>query len=98
MSPISKADRARGRLPESAIRLLLEFLNPKDESSESDLENALITELERFLLELGNHFTIVARQRRLRVGTEWYRVDLLVYHQRLRCPVVFDLKMASSRR
>jgi len=67
---------------------VLEFLNLKDEYSESDLENSLITELERFLLELGNDFTFVARQRRLRVGTEWYRVDLLLFHRRLRCLVV----------
>lgn len=72
---------------------VLEFLNLKDEYSESDLENSLITELERFLLELGNDFTFVARQRRLRIGTEWYRVDLLLFHRRLRCLVVIDLKI-----
>jgi predicted nuclease of restriction endonuclease-like (RecB) superfamily len=72
---------------------VLEFLNLKDEYSESDLENALIAGLERFLLELGNDFTFVARQRRLRVGTEWYRVDLLLFHRRLRCLVVIDLKI-----
>ena len=72
---------------------VLEFLNLKDDYSESDLENALIAELEKFLLELGNDFTFVARQRRLRVGTEWYRVDLLLFHRRLRCLVVIDLKI-----
>ena len=65
----------------------------KDEYSESDLEDALIAELERFLLELGNDFTFVARQRRLRIGTEWYRVDLLLFNRRLRCLVVIDLKI-----
>jgi len=72
---------------------VLEFLNLKDEYSESDLENALIRELEGFLLELGNAFTFVARQRRLRIGTEWYRVDLLLFHRQLRCLVVIDLKI-----
>jgi predicted nuclease of restriction endonuclease-like (RecB) superfamily len=72
---------------------VLEFLDLKDEYSESDLENALIKELETFLLELGNAFTFVARQRRLRVGTEWYRVDLLLFHRQLRCLVVIDLKI-----
>jgi predicted nuclease of restriction endonuclease-like (RecB) superfamily len=72
---------------------VLEFLNLKDEYSESDLEDALIAELERFLLELGNDFTFVARQRRLRIGTEWYRVDLLLFNRRLRCLVVIDLKI-----
>ena len=56
---------------------VLEFLNLKDEYSETELENALIQSVERFLLELGNDFAFVARQKRLRVGTEWYRVDLV---------------------
>lgn len=91
-SSISKTDRPTA---DDEIRdpFVLEFLNLKDEYSESDLENALINELERFLLELGNDFTFVARQRRLRVGTEWYRVDLLLFHRRLRCLVVIDLKV-----
>ena len=72
---------------------ILEFLNLKDEYSESDLEQALIADLERFLLELGNDFAFVARQRRLRIGTEWYRVDLLLFHRRLRCLIVAELKI-----
>ena len=64
--------------------LVLEFLGLKDEYSESDLEEALIRELEHLLLELGNDFSFIARQRRLRVGKEWYRVDLLFFHRRLR--------------
>ncbi|WP_051979506.1 PDDEXK nuclease domain-containing protein [Edaphobacter aggregans] len=69
-----------GLNPDDHIRdpFVLEFLNLKDEYSESDLEQALIHELERFLLELGNDFAFVARQKRLRIGTEWYRVDLVV--------------------
>jgi len=72
---------------------VLEFLNLKDEYSESDLEEALIKHLESFLLELGGDFTFVARQKRLRVGDEWYRVDLVFYHRRLRCLVLIDLKI-----
>jgi predicted nuclease of restriction endonuclease-like (RecB) superfamily len=72
---------------------VLEFLNLKDEYSESDLEEALIHELEAFLLELGGDFTFIGRQRRLRIGTEWYRVDLLFFHRRLRCLIVVDLKL-----
>ena len=48
--------------------LVLEFLNLKDEYSESDLEDALIRHLESFLLELGNELAFVARQKRLRIG------------------------------
>lgn len=49
--------------------------------------------MENFLLELGGDFPFVGRQRRLRVGDEWYRVDLLFFHRRLRCLVVIDLKL-----
>ncbi len=73
--------------------LVLEFLNLKDEYSESDLEEALLRHLEKFLLELGGHFAFIGRQRRLRIGDEWYRVDLLFFHRRLRCLVVIDLKI-----
>ena len=72
---------------------LLEFLSLKDEYSESELEAALIGKLEAFLLELGGDFTFVGRQRRLRVGDEWYRIDLLFFHRRLRCLIIIDLKL-----
>jgi len=71
---------------------LLEFLDLKDEYSESDLEEALIRHMEWFLLEMGPGFAFVARQKRIRVGTVWYRIDLLLYHRALRCLVVIDLK------
>jgi predicted nuclease of restriction endonuclease-like (RecB) superfamily len=73
--------------------LILEFLGLKDEFTENDLEAALIHHLEAFLLELGGDFTFIGRQRRLRIGDEWYRVDLLFFHRRLRCVVVIDLKV-----
>ncbi|AOV02317.1 MULTISPECIES: PDDEXK nuclease domain-containing protein [Pseudomonadota] len=74
---------------------VLEFLNLKDEYSESDLEQALIRRLEDFLLELGDGFTFVGRQRRLRIDQTWYRVDLLFFHRRLRCLVIIDLKLGA---
>ena len=73
--------------------MILEFLGLKDEYSESALEEALVLRLEQFLLELGNDFAFIARQRRLRVGNEWYRIDLLFFHRRLRCLVIIDLKI-----
>jgi len=80
---------------DEAIRdpLVLEFLGFKDEYSESDFEEALIRHLETFLLELGNDFAFVGRQRRLRIDDQWFRVDLLFYHRTLRCLVVVDLKL-----
>jgi predicted nuclease of restriction endonuclease-like (RecB) superfamily len=72
---------------------VLEFLNLKDEYSETELEDALIQSLEQFLLELGSDFAFVARQKRLRVGTEWYRVDLVFFHRQIRCLIIVDLKL-----
>jgi predicted nuclease of restriction endonuclease-like (RecB) superfamily len=74
--------------------LVLEFLNLKDEYSENDLEEALIRHLENFLLELGNEFAFVGRQKRVRIGHKWFRVDLVFFHRRLRCLVIIDLKIA----
>ncbi len=81
--------------PEEAIKdpFVLEFLGLRDEYSENEFEEALIKQLETFLLELGGDFAFVGRQRRLRIGDEWYRVDLLFFHRKLRCLVVIDLKL-----
>ena len=83
--------------PREAIKdpFVLEFLDLKDEYSESDLEEALIRHLEIFLLELGSDFCFIGRQKRLRVGDAWYRVDLIFFHRRLRCLVVIDLKIGA---
>ncbi len=80
--------------PEEGIKdpYVLEFLGLKDEYSETDIEEALIAHLEHFLLELGGDFAFIGRQRRLRIGDEWYRIDLLFFHRRLRCVVIIDLK------
>ena len=80
--------------PEDELKdpFVLEFLGLKDEYSESELEEALIRRLEDFLLELGGEFAFIGRQRRLRVGNQWYRVDLLFFHRRLRCLIIADLK------
>lgn len=95
---LSKGERAVPEdhvLPEEEIKdpFVLEFLGLRDEYSETDLEEALIRHLEAFLLELGSDFCFIGRQKRLRVGDEWYRVDLLFFHRRLRCLVVIDLKI-----
>ena len=81
--------------PEEAIKdpFVLEFLNLKDEYSESDLEEALIQHLTDFLLELGDDFAFLGRQRRLRVDDTWFRIDLVFFHRRLRCLLIIDLKV-----
>lgn len=88
-------------MPEDAVsaeaeikdHFITEFLDLKDEYSESELEQALISDLESFLLELGNDFTFWGRQKPCRIGDELYRVDLVFYHRRLRCLVLIDLKI-----
>ena len=81
--------------PEEAIKdpFVLEFLDLKDEYSESDLEEALIHRLTDFLLELGDDFAFLGRQRRLRIDDTWFRIDLVFFHRRLRCLVIIDLKV-----
>ncbi len=81
--------------PDEEIKdpLILEFLGLKDEYSETQMEEAIIRKLEAFLLEMGNDFAFVGRQRRLRIDDEWFRVDLLLFHRRLRCLVIIDLKL-----
>jgi predicted nuclease of restriction endonuclease-like (RecB) superfamily len=72
--------------------LVLEFLGLKDEYSESQLEDALIHHLEGFLMEMGGAFAFVGRQKRLRIDHEWFRVDLLFFHRKLRSLIIVDLK------
>jgi predicted nuclease of restriction endonuclease-like (RecB) superfamily len=81
--------------PEEAIKdpFVLEFLDLKDEYSESDLEDALIQHLRDFLLELGDDFAFLARQRRLRIDDTWFRIDLVFFHRRLRALMIVDLKV-----
>jgi len=53
----------------------------------------LIRHLADFLLELGDDFALVRRQRRLRIDDSWFRVDLVFFHRRLKCFVIIDLKV-----
>ena len=90
-----KPDPADAITPEEAIKdpFVLEFLNLKDEYSESELEEALIQHLADFLLELGDDFAFLGRQRRLRLDDTWFRIDLIFFHRRLRSLLIIDLKV-----
>jgi predicted nuclease of restriction endonuclease-like (RecB) superfamily len=72
---------------------LLDFLGLSDTYSERDLEDSIIRELERFILEIGTDFSFVARQKRITVDHEDFYIDLIFYHRRLRCLIVIDLKL-----
>ena len=75
--------------------LVLEFLGLDEQArySESDLETALISHLEKFLLELGKGFLFEARQKRFTFDGDHYFLDLVFYNRLLRCYVVIDLKL-----
>ncbi|MCX6698590.1 MAG: PDDEXK nuclease domain-containing protein [Methanomicrobiales archaeon] len=75
----------------------LEFLGLSDTVSEKDLENSILRELERFILELGTDFSFVARQKRITVDTVDYYIDLLFYHRKLRRLVAIDLKLGKFK-
>ena len=74
---------------------VLDFLNLKDYPTlhESDIEQALIDDLQHFLLELGRGFCFVARQKRMRYGDDDFYIDLVFYHSILKCHVLIDLKL-----
>ena len=71
----------------------LDFLGLKDTYSEKDLETAIVAELQRFIIELGNDFAFMARQKRITIDNRDYKIDLLFYHRRLKCLVAIDLKL-----
>jgi hypothetical protein len=75
--------------------MVLEFLGLREQQrfSESELESAIITRIEQFLLELGKGFLFEARQKRFTLGEDHFYVDLVFYNRLLRCYVLIDLKI-----
>lgn len=87
------------RIPEQASEIIkdpmvLEFLGLKRDATyyEKDLESALITHLQTFLLELGNGFSFVSRQKRILLEDDEFFADLVFYNRLLRCFVVIEIK------
>ncbi len=76
---------------------LLDFLELKDGYLENDLESAILKELELFILELGNGFTFVERQKRMIIDGDDYNLDLLFYHRKLKRLVAVELKIDKFR-
>lgn len=72
---------------------VLDFLGLPETFHESDLEAAILREMESFLLELGDGFAFVARQKRMQIGPDDFHLDLLFFHRRLRCLVAIELKL-----
>ena len=89
----------RERIPERPTEIIkdpmvLEFLGLKREASyyEEDLRAAIITHLQKFLLEMGNGFSFTARQKRILLEDDEFFVDLILYNRLLRCFVVIEIK------
>ncbi|MDD2715656.1 MAG: PDDEXK nuclease domain-containing protein [Candidatus Wallbacteria bacterium] len=76
---------------------VLDFLNLKDTFSESDLESAILHELEHFLLELGSGFAFVSRQMRMTIDGEDHSLDLLFFHRQLKRLVAIELKLGKFK-
>jgi predicted nuclease of restriction endonuclease-like (RecB) superfamily len=96
---VVKADFERNLVPEPEAvfknTYLLEFLGLEEKAgySESDLEERIISNLQKFLIELGRGFCFEHRQKRITFDNTHYRIDLVFYHRILKCHVLLDLKI-----
>ena len=86
-------------LPDMVFRssYFLDILGLPDMFSEKDLENAILSQVEEFLSELGSDFTFVKRQKRITVDAVDYYIDLLFFHRELRRLVAIDLKLGKFK-
>ena len=76
---------------------ILDFLGLKDTYSEKDLENAILAEIEHFILEMGSDFAFLARQKHFILDEKDYYIDLLFYHRTLNRLVAIDLKLGKFK-
>lgn len=76
---------------------VLDFLNLPPFFSEVELEKALLDNLQKFIMELGNGFTFVERQKRIQVDAVDYHLDLLFYHRKLKRLIAIDLKLGKFK-
>lgn len=76
---------------------VLDFLNLPNTFSEKQLENALISNIEQFIMELGNGFAFMERQKRISIDAIDYFLDLLFYHRKLKRLVAIDLKIGKFK-
>ena len=92
-------DKTTPQKPIDIIKNIYAFeflnLNVKDVVEESDLETALLDNLQEFIIELGNGFCLEARQKRILIGDKYYFIDLVFYHRVLKCHVLIDLKIGA---
>jgi len=98
-STIKQLEREQILSPELVFKnsYVLDFLNLPANYTEQELENALITNIEKFILELGNGFAFVERQKRISIDSIDYHLDLLFYHRKLKRLVAIDLKLGKFK-
>lgn len=75
----------------------LDFLGLKDTYSEKDLETSILAQLQNFILEFGNDFAFLARQKRIVIDQEDYYIDLLFYHRKLKRLIAIELKLGKFK-
>ena len=71
----------------------LDFIGLSDTYSEKELEDSILVELHKFIIEMGNDFAFLARQKRITIDNRDYYIDLLFYHRRLKSLIAIDLKI-----
>lgn len=83
--------------PQDVVKSVYAFeflgLKAKDAVEESDLETALLDNLQDFMLEMGHGFCLEARQKKILIGDEYFFIDLVFYHRILKCHVLVELKV-----
>lgn len=90
-----KVSTVLSQLPNNIFKdpYIFEFLNLPESHSEKDLEKALVSNLQKFIIEIGKGFAYMGNQYRIQVGNKDYYTDLLFYHRDLQCLVLFELKI-----
>jgi predicted nuclease of restriction endonuclease-like (RecB) superfamily len=87
------------QVPKDIIKNIYAFeflgLSTKEILEESDIESALLDNLQGFIMELGNGFCLEARQKRILIGENYYFIDLVFYHRFLRCHILIELKLGA---
>jgi len=98
LQTLQKTDRANLN-PDLVFKntYILDFLGLSGYFSERDLEDAVLSQLEKFILELGQGFAFMERQKRLSIDSIDYYLDLLFYHRKLNCLVAIDLKLGKFK-
>ena len=76
---------------------VLDFLELNDRYLEKDLEDAILRDIENFILELGNGFSFIARQKRVQIGNDDFYIDLLFYNRKLKRLIALDLKLGKFK-